>query len=126
MGRCGPVRVGGGALLGLAVALLDWSGMFLTGVHGWVGMVMAPLCAVGYCTGQRMHTVKKRRTLLPLAHGLNNLLLAALALWQLWTGITVVRDYLSAPFRPSGTSRPCAAPRWNGRCAGYGTTRRLR
>jgi len=95
--KWGTVALGiwaAGSLLGLAVARLAWSSVFITGAHAWVGLLMVPLCAVGYLTGQRMDVVKKRRKLLPLVHGANNLLLVVLALWQLWTGIVVVRVYL--------------------------------
>lgn len=83
-----------GGLGGMGVARMAWSNSFLTGVHAWVGLVMIPLCAVGYLTGQRLDAVKKRRKWLPLLHGANNLLLVVLSLWQIWTGIGVVRTYL--------------------------------
>lgn len=55
---------------------------------------MLPLCVIGYMTGYRLDKEKRRRKWLPLVHGVNNLVLVALALWQLWTGVSLVRLYL--------------------------------
>lgn len=83
-----------GGLLGFGLAWMYWSNVFLTGSHAVVGALMLPLCVIGYVTGYRLDTVKKRRKLLPLVHGVNNAVLVALALWQFWTGLTLVRLYL--------------------------------
>lgn len=95
--RWGTYAIGlwlGGGLLGSLLAWVYWHNLFLTGVHAYVGLLMLPLCLTGYATGHRLDAVKKRRRWLPLVHGVNNLLLVALALWQLWTGISLVRLYL--------------------------------
>lgn len=75
-----------GPLLGLLMAHILWGGLFISGTHAWAGVVMAPLAVFGYATGYMLDKVKKRRVLLPLVHGTNNLLLVLLALWQCWTG----------------------------------------
>ncbi len=72
--------------LGLTMAKLLWNVTFITGAHAWVGIAMAVLAALGYASGLLLDKVKKRRTWLPLAHGINNVVLVALSLWQAWTG----------------------------------------
>ncbi|AAS96287.1 DUF4079 family protein [Nitratidesulfovibrio vulgaris] len=84
----------GGGLLGSLLVWFYWRNLFLTGVHAYVGLVMLPLCVIGYMTGYRLDKEKRRRKWLPLVHGVNNLVLVALALWQLWTGVSLVRLYL--------------------------------
>lgn len=71
-----------------------WGASDLTGAHFVVGLVMLPLLVTGYATGHVLDAVKKRRTVLPLVHGLNNALLVGLALYQVWTGMGVIRLFL--------------------------------
>lgn len=75
-----------GAILGAAVARLEWGASFITGTHMEAGLWFALPAAVGYLTGNRLDTVKKRRFWLPLLHGAVNVLLIALAVVQAWTG----------------------------------------
>ncbi|MBU1002182.1 MAG: DUF4079 domain-containing protein [Proteobacteria bacterium] len=71
-----------------------WGSSDLTGTHFVVGLVMLPLLVTGYATGHVLDAVKKRRTVLPLVHALNNVLLLGLALTQIWTGIGVIKLFL--------------------------------
>ena len=81
-------------VMGAASTRFIWGVSDVTGAHYLVGLAMLPLLVTGYATGHVLDKVKKRRTLLPLVHGANNALLLALALFQIWTGIGVVRLFL--------------------------------
>lgn len=78
--------------LGLGAAWWSWGVVFITGAHYQVGLAMAPLMAFGLASGLVMDRKKARRRVLPLAHGLVNMLLVALALVQLATGVKVLGD----------------------------------
>lgn len=75
-----------GTLGGIVVARLEWGVFLATGSHAQVGLVFFALALFGYLSGHIMDKKKKRRAALPLVHGLVNLTLVALALWQTWTG----------------------------------------
>ncbi|MBI5524376.1 MAG: DUF4079 domain-containing protein [Desulfarculus sp.] len=83
-----------GICLGLGVSWWTWKVVFITNGHYQVGLAMLPLMVFGLASGRVMDRRKARRRLLPLAHGLNNLVLVALALVQLATGIGVIRDMI--------------------------------
>ena len=50
-----------------------WRGFLITGGHGKVALVMAPLILFGFASGLYMNIKKKQRRVLPLLHGMNNL-----------------------------------------------------
>jgi len=77
---------------GLGVAWLSWKGVFITGRHYQVALVMLPLIVFGLGSGFFMDRFKTKRTALPLAHGCTNALLVLLALYQLYTGIFILRN----------------------------------
>lgn len=83
-----------GFLIGLGMAWWNWKAVLVTGLHHRTALAMAPLLVFGYLSGLIMDKVKKRRTVLPLLHGLNNTLLVLLALAQFVTGIQVLRDFI--------------------------------
>ena len=87
-----------GWLLGLIGGLLmtrwAWHGVFITGPHAYLGVTMSPLIIFGLVSGWHMNRVKKKRTTLPLLHGLNNLLLVLLALVQGVTGVLAFRMFV--------------------------------
>ena len=80
--------------LGLLLAWLSWSNIAITGVHFVVAMIMIPFIIFGYTSGWVMDRHKAKRTVLPLLHGANNLLLVLLTLAQLGTGLLVIRDFV--------------------------------
>ncbi|MFH1137624.1 MAG: DUF4079 domain-containing protein [Pseudomonadota bacterium] len=88
------VRWGGYALAGWLVGWvggfitvkMNWPGLFVTGPHALIALIMAPLLVFGLGSGLYLNRVKKKRQALPLAHGLNNIVLILLALAQAWTG----------------------------------------
>ena len=85
-------------IIGLAVALtlvrLHWPGFLITGAHGKVGLVLIPLILFGLISGLYMNKVKKKRTVLPLLHGINNTILILLALSQIATGWEVLNQFV--------------------------------
>lgn len=83
-----------GICLGLGVSWWTWKVVFITDGHYQVGLAMVPLMAFGLVSGRVMDRHKAKRRLLPLLHGLNNLVLVALALVQLATGLRVIQDML--------------------------------
>ncbi len=75
-----------GHLSGFAGAMFAWNTTFFEPAHAYTGVLMLPLALVGYFTGRRLDRVKKRRKLLPAIHGINNMILVILALYQLYSG----------------------------------------
>lgn len=68
--------VGAGA--GLVVARGHWSAWLATGPHGVLGLIAVFFILGGGITGWHMNRRKKQRRILPLIHGLNNLVLLGL------------------------------------------------
>jgi len=83
---------GGGMGIGLWAAWNNWTVLGVTGMHYFWGLAMLPLIVFGLASGLVMDKVKAKRKALPLAHGAVNALLVLLALWQLCTGIIILRD----------------------------------
>ena len=83
-----------GLVGGLVIARLTWSVNFVTGAHYKVALAMLPLMIFGYISGSIMDTKKKPRQVLPLLHGINNMVLLALAVSQLLTGWGVLQDFV--------------------------------
>jgi uncharacterized membrane protein YozB (DUF420 family) len=79
-------------VIGLGAAWVGWKSVFITGYHYQVALVMLPLIFFGLGSGVLMDRVKTKRTALPLAHGCVNALLVLLALYQLYTGVIILRD----------------------------------
>ena len=83
-----------GLLTGLWATHTAWMTLFVTGGHAFAGLAMVPFLALAWASGWVMDTHKKRRKALPLAHAVNGLVLALLALYQVWSGIGVLRDFV--------------------------------
>jgi hypothetical protein len=83
-----------GLVGGLIMTRLTWPAFLITGIHAFVGLSMAPFLIFGLMSGLYMNRVKKKRTWLPLIHGMNNLLVVILALTQSWTGYQVYRMFV--------------------------------
>ncbi|MBU4185496.1 MAG: DUF4079 domain-containing protein [Proteobacteria bacterium] len=83
-----------GLLTGIILVRTYWHGFLITETHGKVALAMAPLILFGLFSGLYMDRVKKRRTLLPLIHGINNLVVLALALAQVVIGWGVYNTFV--------------------------------
>jgi hypothetical protein len=87
-----------GLLLGMAGGLLVanwfWGTNGLTGLHFYNAFAILVLALAAYVTGRHMDVHKQRRTVLPLAHAANNVLLALLLLLQAGTGIHVLNEFV--------------------------------
>ena len=75
-----------GLVGGLIMARIWWQGFMITGTHGKTALVMLPLLLFGLGSGLYLDHRKKKRKVLPLLHGFNNLLLLTLALYQTYSG----------------------------------------
>jgi hypothetical protein len=73
-------------LAGAVTARLTWHAWGLTGGHLKSALVATPFLLFGLGSGLVLHYCKKKRKVLPVAHGLNNLFLVGLALGHLVTG----------------------------------------
>lgn len=85
-------------LLGLAagptMTSIFWGEFGTSGTHFQNGLLMLPLILIGLGSGWYMDSRKAQRRILPLVHGINNLLLVLLALCQLTTGAQMVMALL--------------------------------
>ena len=68
-----------GLVGGLVMVRLWWHGFLITGTHGKQALIMLPLLLFGLFSGLYMDRRKKKRKVLPLLHGTNNLLLLILS-----------------------------------------------
>ena len=71
-----------------------WHGFLMTGFHGRVALVMTPFIIFGITSGLYMNRNKKKRTALPMIHGLSNLILLIFALTQIITGWRVYVQFV--------------------------------
>ena len=75
-----------GMMGGMTMVYLYFHGFLITGIHGKTALVMAVFIIFGGASGLYMNHNKKKRTALPMIHGLSNLVLLILALTQAVTG----------------------------------------
>ena len=94
--RLGQLAVAGYVLGGLLGMLATWKEWSVVGGMGWhyrnFVFLILPLCVASFATGMYMDRRKAPRKLLPLAHGLCNLVLLLSGLCQLATGLPVLRS----------------------------------
>ena len=83
-----------GTLGGLYTVKTNWHGVLITGLHGYVGLVMVPFIVFALGSGMVLHRRRKKRTALPLVHGALNTAMLALGLWQLSTGAAIYWMYV--------------------------------
>jgi hypothetical protein len=83
-----------GMVEGIAIVYISWHGLFITGIHGKVALVMAPFIIFGLISGLYMNHKKRKRRILPFLHGLNNLVILIMALSQIITGFRVYRTFV--------------------------------
>ena len=66
----------------------------VTGIHANMAIVIAILAVFGLVTGFIMNKYKKRRKILPLVHGIANVILLVLVLVQGYVGVALVGNFL--------------------------------
>jgi hypothetical protein len=76
-----------GSLGGGAMTTILLGGIGITGLHYQVARIMIPLLVVGAGLGLYMDRSRKKRVVLPVVHGVNNVILVLLGGVQLVTGI---------------------------------------
>lgn len=79
---------------GLLVARFKWNVNFVTGLHYKTAFTMFPLMVFCAASGIYMDKKKAKRTILPILHGIGNLILLGLALFQIRTGWQVIQDFI--------------------------------
>ena len=79
---------------GTVLVYIYWQKVFITGLHGKTALVMLPMIIFGLLSGYSMNKTRKKRSVLPLAHGINNLILTLLALTQMITGWGVIKLFV--------------------------------
>jgi uncharacterized membrane protein YozB (DUF420 family) len=94
MGSASLILWTAGVFGGVSMVYLYWDSFLMTGAHGKTALIMLPLMLFGLISGIYMHHVRKKRTYLPLLHGLNNLVIIILALSQVRTGWRVLTVYV--------------------------------
>ena len=84
----------GGLVLGKVAVQSHWnmSPLFLT--HSQGAMFMVPFMIVAYVTGSVMDRKKQKRLWLPMVHGLNNLVMLGIALYQVYTGYFIIVNFM--------------------------------
>ncbi len=83
-----------GAVGGAVMVRLYWRGWFLTGDHFWLALAMLPFLLFGLGSGLHMARSPQVRKVLPALHGLNNLVLLALAILQIGEGREVIEHFI--------------------------------
>ena len=86
LGKIAMLALLGGMIGGMTMVYFYWHGFLITGFHGRTALVMTPFIIFGAASGLYMNHNKKKRTTLPMIHGLSNLVLMILALTQAVTG----------------------------------------
>jgi len=79
---------------GIAIVYSTWHGLFITGIHGKVALVMAPFIIFGIISGLYMNRTKRKRRILPFIHGLNNLVVLIMAIGQIISGLWVYKTFV--------------------------------
>ena len=86
LGKIAMSALLGGMIGGMTMVYFYWHGFLITGLHGRTALVMIPFIIFSAASGLYMNHNKKKRTALPIIHGLTNLVLLILALTQAVTG----------------------------------------
>jgi len=84
-----------GMLGGMTMVYVYRHGVFMTGIHGQVALVMAPFMIFGLVSGLYLNHKKRQRGILPLIHGLNNLAVLVMAASQIVSGLRIYRMFVS-------------------------------
>ncbi len=86
LGEIAVLALLGGMIGGMTMVYLYWHGFLITGFHGRVALAMTPFIIFSAASGLYMNRNKKKRTALPMIHGLSNLGILIFVLTQVLTG----------------------------------------
>jgi hypothetical protein len=84
----------GGLAGGKIIAALVWQGLVVIHLHNSLALAILPFLLIGITTGLYLYFSPGRRKVLPVIHGLNNLVLLILLLVQAYSGIRVYLRYV--------------------------------
>jgi hypothetical protein len=91
LGRIAKVCMVAGGLGGIAFTHFEWEVVGATGLHFQIAVFAAmPMACFGLVSGHYLNKVRKRRKVLPLVHGLNNIVLICLSSTQMVLGLRMV------------------------------------
>ncbi|MFO7818128.1 MAG: DUF4079 family protein [Desulfovibrionales bacterium] len=79
---------------GLYAVYSGWNGIFLTGLHAKIALILVPFIVFAIVSGVYMDKRKKKRRVLPLLHAGLNTVMFLLVLVQVFTGIQVFRVFV--------------------------------
>ncbi|MGM0611797.1 MAG: DUF4079 family protein [Thermodesulfobacteriota bacterium] len=79
---------------GLYAVYSGWNGIFLTGLHAKIALILVPFIVFAIVSGVCMDKRKKKRRVLPLVHAGLNTVMLLLVLVQVFTGIQVFRVFV--------------------------------
>lgn len=83
-----------GCGLGLFMAHSEWGDINITGPHYMVGVLMVPAIAIALLTGLVLQKPKGKRLTLAAIHGIANVMLFFMALYQAVSGLEVITQML--------------------------------
>ena len=92
-GKTAIILVMLGYASGLAAVYYTFRVIGFTGDHHDVAEALFPLLFFGFASGWFMDSRKKKRKVLPLLHGVNNLLVVLLFAFQVFSGLRLVLLY---------------------------------
>lgn len=94
IGTMALLMLAAGMAGGMGIVYGYWRGFLITGAHGRIALAAIPFILLGLGTGVYMSRVKKGRRVLPLIHGINNLILMILGIAQIVTGWSVYVNFV--------------------------------
>lgn len=81
-------------LTGFGITFAVFEAINITGAHACLAIAIVVLSIFGLVTGFVMNKYKKRRKVLPMIHGISNIVLVILILIQCYLGIGLMREFL--------------------------------
>lgn len=84
----------GGYVLGRVAVQSEWGMSPVFMKHNQAAMIMVPFLIIAYLTGSILDRKKKKRFWLPVVHGINNLTLLGLGLYQAYTGYYIILNFV--------------------------------
>ena len=79
-----------GMIGGTTMVYFYWHRIFITGMHALVGLILVPLIIIGFVTGLYLNRKKGKYKILPLFHGVNNLIILYLSFNQIISGLKIL------------------------------------